>query len=555
MKRRTFLMFSGGAAMLWGAGTRPQTTQPKNSPSFRRYPIPTAPVKMARDPRIPFNFPQPVNFPRPAPIRYALQSESRGIQLYSTELDRVRCVYFLEGIEWVGGLAGLKRVDRKRNEVQVYGTEDGLPEGSVLQVVADGAEVYAVVVRPRDGLLSFCALDTKTDKWVVLTQRPRQNPAYGVNQGGSLAISSDWVAFVPEVTLLTEEQRAPFYLYNRRTRKLQTAAWDPVIAADHRQLETQSILIHDTTLWLGTQLGLLGVALKTVIEPVRWRRLLPDRQIQSIAMLEEGKAAVLSTARGQDERESRRQRVQGNVELQGVELATGKTLTLPDIPPLTAKVPSFLLREGKALWLLSAEQPGQASPGFGQRSLPLALRLAPKATQWKTVPTGHVMRPPNAPPNFPAMGPLEVAEASVLPDLVAGVLVCLLGQQEPWLEQRFWRWRSPEAVLPAALAQPSQAYGSAEQVDPSDPNLLWLTEGDAFISVPRSERPAWEPLSMSFINGRPAMRRAPLTSPQAKRFPVDMAQAREGIRAGKLLSGSSVIALPDGNRLRNALLL
>lgn len=221
MQRRAFLMLSGSVVLLRAA----QGTENKKLPAFQSYPLPGSPQKATQG------------------NHFCQIAQSRGVQVYSMGADHVSAVCFLGQVEWVGGPLGIKRVDRVSRRVRVYTTDDGLPVGEVLQIVAEGKEAYALVMRPSDGLLSFCALEPSTDHWRVLIKRVLEVSSYPPIQKGSLALSAEWVAFVPERTTLQTERRAPFYLFHRRTRKLQPATWDSAIAADHHQLECSGALI------------------------------------------------------------------------------------------------------------------------------------------------------------------------------------------------------------------------------------------------------------------------------------------------------------------------
>ena len=533
MQRRTFLMLSGSVVLLGTA----QGAQNQKLSAVQSYPLPESPPKPTQG------------------NRFSQVGQSRGVQVYSMGADHVGAVCFSGEIEWVGGPLGIKRVDRVSKRVRVYSTGDGLPVGEVLQVVAEGKEAYALLMRPSDGLLSFCALEPSTDRWRVLIERALETSSYPPVQKGFLALGTDWAAFVPERTTLQTERRAPFYLFHRRTQKLQAATWDSAIAADHRQLECSAALIQGSTLWLGSSIGVLGVPLNAISEPTRWQRFLPDRQIRSLVGLRMGTLAVLSVARsGADQ-----------LALQSLELASGKTASLPVPPSVSDNIRMALVGEGSTLWFLSAVDQRRGRENFGK---PLAMRLLPKATQWEAVSAVQTAKGTTLPPGFPFPEALNVASETTLPDTVAGVLVCLLERgfmpdfvqparmlQQPWLDQRFWRWRSPETRLPDSVASNVHAYGSAELADPLNPETIWLTEGDAFVCVPRAERPKWEVIPQAFSNGEPMKRRLPLTSPHAQRLPVDASHAREGIRVRKLLAGQMMMVFTDGNRSQMGFLL
>lgn len=300
---------------------------------------------------------------------------------------------------------------------------------------------------------------------------------------------------------------------------------------------------------------MLGVPLKATATPTRWERFLPDRQVQSLVGLRTGTVAVLSVARGGE----------NQLALQSLELPSGKTVSLPAPPSVSGNVRMALVCEGNTLWFLSALDQRRGRENFGK---PLAMRLLPKATQWEAVLAVQTVKGKTQPPGFPFPEALKVASEATIPDTVAGALVCLLergfmpdfGQparmlQQPWLNQRFWRWRSPEVTLPSSVASNVHAYGSAELADPLNPETIWLTEGDAFVSVPRAERPKWEVVPANFINGEPMKRRLSLTSPHVQRFSVDASHAREGIRVHKLLAGQAMMAFTDGNRSQMGYLL
>uniref|UniRef100_UPI00286B2F31 hypothetical protein n=1 Tax=Armatimonas sp. TaxID=1872638 RepID=UPI00286B2F31 len=156
----------------------------------------------------------------------------------------------------------------------------------------------------------------------------------------------------------------------------------------------------------------------------------------------------------------------------------------------------------------------------------------------------------------------KLADEKTLPDVVAGAIACQVRRseayirnavsevigQEFWLQQRFWRWCSPDhsAELPDELQGRFGGFGSPARrgwqasgiADSRDPQQVWLVDADGFVQVPRKELPTEIPPSRKLI------------APSARHFPINATGARRIVRITALLPGKTALALETGSLLR-----
>lgn len=557
MQRRTFLALTAGTFLSFGFGNKADAQTQKTQTAGPKVYTPKKPLEKPWRPSSPLT-------QRLASQRYSLIEDRPGLKLYSPTADEVHAVAFAEGIEWVGAMSDIKRVDCKRNLVRIYTSSDGVPPGVLQQLVADEKAAFAVIVTQERGRL-LCCYDAIKDRFESFPLPPHK-AAYSSFSSTStgedlLVLGPTLVAFVPWFNDSRKGGAPPFLVFDRKTRELTPGKWDLAVQFDHPELETRFATMTGETLWLGTQIGLLGAPLRTEELEPQWRRWLPARSVSCGTVLTPGVVAVAT-----------RERNRGDTALlETLALKTGKRGSLPSFPnasqPYQVLASSLVATRDGALWHLG---PSQENGGFNPMA-PLGPEvhcLAPGATQWQKVswndaPVGSLgmMRPPPT-----------LADEKTLPDPVAAALVCRLRSNQPnmrggrmmgnmmgmgtdqsqWLRQRFWRWQQPEhsTEIPLELLQPSVQPGRRGLRDVKDPGTVWLAERGGFVSVLRRDLPPAQNFATpnGVISVSPPLSR--VDAPSAQHFPVSMAGARHRIRTRKLLGGETTLVMPaSGSRL------
>ena len=234
-------------------------------------------------------------------VPFSAVVEQPGLAIYTRAVNRVTEVAFAGDVEWVGTRYGIKRVDRRRKELQLYTREDGLPGLNVLKLVGDAREAFALVQCP-DGATAFCHLPAGQDTWKVLHERARSTTPYFSNEErlgeDCLVLNGDVVVYVPGHLVAREEMSAPYYVYQRPARKLVAGTWDPAVMADHPRLGITCAFLTRGQLWLGSTIGLLALSLEGKSEVPSWRRFLPEKAIVEGVALPEQRLALRMAPRG-----------------------------------------------------------------------------------------------------------------------------------------------------------------------------------------------------------------------------------------------------------------
>uniref|UniRef100_UPI00286C82BA hypothetical protein n=1 Tax=Armatimonas sp. TaxID=1872638 RepID=UPI00286C82BA len=441
MQRKTFLALTGGTLVSAGTGWKAwaQGKQPEK-------PVIVAPKRSNT-----YTPKKPQELAGPIRQRYGLIEERPGVRVYSPYADEIRAAAFAGEIEWVATPHEIRRVDRKRNEVRVYSTDDGLPPSELLALVGDEQEAFALTMDSA-GMYLLCFFDAAKQLWQTapLEKFPFGYVNNAMVQGKSLLVLGErYVACIPWYNELRNNQAqgrlSPFMVFDRKSRKVTSGAWDPAILADQRHLEVWAVALVGETLWLGTQIGVLGAPLRASETPLSWERWLPDRAIHGGTKLSEGRLVLATTDRDGD----------NNPCIETLDLKTGKATALPH---LTERVDGYRLANAQiiatsdtTLWFVGAL-------GLNVQ------RLSPGKTAWEKVACSDAL--PGRPSMFSGVMP-KLADEKTLPDVVAGAIACQVRRseaysrnatsevigQEFWLQQRFWRWCSPDhsAELPDEL--------------------------------------------------------------------------------------------------------
>lgn len=503
-------------------------------------------------------------------VPFALVEQSEALTIYSRAVNQVRCAAFVGKVEWVGTHYGIKRIDRQRQETQLYTTEEGLPGNVILEIVGDEREAFALV-QCADGAVAFCYLPAGQEKWKTLHKRTRLAQQELYNQGlynngratgeDSLVLSPEVAVFVPGMLPTRGEASAPYYVFQRKSGKLVAAPWDPVIQADHPALSVTSAFLGKGKLWLGTGIGLVAVPLTFTQAAVAWSRALPTQAIWGGVALSNGQLAL---------RVAPRQSYQGTSSHDLIAFDPVKGISA-DLPALPERSAGNLLALGATLYFLPQSNPrlGRGMPSSEEQ----VLRLAPGADAWESVTVASTPTRPGMPTGMPIgfgmMGGAlpTLADEKTLPDPIAAAFVFgapvygggfnMEGLGLVWLHQRFSRWLSPDAArqLPGELSGQPLAIGQRTLPDPVNPEKVWLTEGAEFVCVSRKELPQSRPLPGNFVGSGTLQTRDKVSTASAERFAVEAGSARRSIAVSKLFAGSSVFVVTDSGSGRDPLIV
>ncbi len=530
MQRRSFLALTGGALLSAGSACR-VPAQARERPKATRSKT-FAPQK-----------------PGGQGNGFALIEERPGIKIYSTDADEIRHVVIVGEIEWVATATGMRRLDRKRNEMRIFSRGDGFPAGDVKRLVADENGAFALVKSPGSDLL--CAYNPAKGRWDSFPVPAYQGSTNGsfAQEEDTLALSPTAVAYVPWCVSLTdyrESSPTPFAVFNRKTRKLSHAPWDKAIRPDQPDPEkrylqeyllTRFAAIVGETLYLGTQRGIFLAPLDTGKANPTWQNLHPMQTIRLGTLLPDGALALETVMNNNSSLGT----------LEKLDLRTGEATPLPDVNRTWQLLQPPIMRGG-ALWCIGT---ATSYPGVGVYRLPLLGGAAWESIAWQK----------GANPAHPDQ--IRLADEKTLPDPVAAALLCQLGEQKknrrrmrfeplgqkPLLQQRFWRWQSPDcsAELPPEFRSSRGAIpGILGLPDPKDPTQIWLSERGNFVRISRKELPA--PVSTGGALHLP-MTDGKLTVTNARRFPLVGEKVERRTPVSLLLSGGAItLALePDGS--------
>lgn len=539
MQRKTFLaLTTGGLLATILEDVHAQEEKPRKQKRF----TPQKPPEDVRE-----GGAQGASFSQQRQLAYSLIEERPGVQVYSPRFNEIVAVVLGETVEWVATPIQVKRVDRKRNEVRLYDKEDGLAPGTILDLVGEGDDAY-VLVKGVDNALVVCVFDPIKDRFerFPLEGTARLPPSVGMQSRHQLVLGQDTVAFIPE--LITPRLRGvpPFFTIDRRARKLENGSWSQEQLASLDPLLIAFAAISGSTLWLGTQVGVLGVPLPAREAPASWPRSGPQVHVRCGAALPDGTLLLLT-------QEPIREK---SATLLRLDLKTGQTTMVSwgsfalgrngDTP--------LLMPDGAGgLWQIGGMIPGDTTSFTVGPSVHRLKSLS--ATTWEKVDWSNADPTRPVPPGVR----ITLAEEETLPTPVAAALVCYLldmqlrrmamGQridQDMWLRQRFWRWRSPEPpvqVLPELFPGGFFALQRLGIQDTKDPTKTWLGEGRGFALAPKREvDPRLGAPPPSF--GRLSQQR--IATPGAQHFPIEVSRTRSAISVSKLLRGNMALAVTVG---------
>jgi hypothetical protein len=536
-----------------------------------------------------------------------LVGERDGRRIYTRLVNEVTCHHFAGNsngsIEWVGTGYGIKRIDKKRGEVRLYTPEDGLPGAHIWRIVGDTKEAFALVWQPNGGL-AFCRLNTKTDTWETvysLTPPPSPN-GYNYNNYGEMPQGRAQLVLHKEIVVFTwgtavmegnnSEETALYYVYERRTKKLNPMPWDAGIKADQSKLQVYFSHIHADKLWLGTSIGLMEMPLKAEKSPAKrpaWRRVLPEYAVLNGAASD--KTLFLKLVFRKSPQQSKLVRFDWETE------------TIKDLPTVSQNLMPMSPSEYE-IWNVEKDTLYCVWPKaynnhnfrgrFGDNAnIASCLKLLPDGKEWvalgvdgKTLPK---INPPNDIPtfnyNFFPSAPIDIASENDLSDTIAANM--LYAPENPvdsgsysnyparmsWFYERFSRWLSPntsDEEITTLYEYPQYAVNSQRRQyfmpntlpDPLDPTFVWLAEQGEFVYIPRSELPPKQRISNQpgFLPSSQQWMMPPVTSKKAERFAIANAGARHYISArfilpmssGTTLVGASnnpTLALVDGHEV------
>ncbi|MBB6051227.1 hypothetical protein [Armatimonas rosea] len=531
MQRKTFLALTTGgllAALLGEA--RAQEAVPRRQKRF----TPTKPLEA---------------FSSRPPFPYALVEERPGLQLYSPRFNEIIGVVPGEAVEWVATPVQVKRVDRKRNDVRLYDQDDGLMPGTILGLVGEGDEAY-VLVKGADNALALCAFDPTKDRFesFPLEGTAKLRPTGGQRSRPQLVLGQDTVAFIPELISPRLTGVPPFFTFDRRTRKLENGSWSQELLRSLDPLMIAFAAVVGGTLWLGTQVGVLGVPLPAQGAAASWPRSGPLLYVRCGAALPDG-AFVLLTYDPLRER---------TPTLLRLDPKTGQTSTVSwgsfALMP-NGEIPLLMPDGAGGVWQIGGMIPGDTTAFSTGPSVHRLKSLS--ATTWEKVSWS------DAGPNRPVLPGVRItlAQEETLPTPVAAALVCYLLDiqyrmmalghridQDMWLRQRFWRWCSPEppAQVPPELVQGGmltlQRLGIT---DTKDPAKTWLGEVGGFALAPKRELDPREGAPRLPVGLLSEQR---IETPGAQHFPVEVSRTRSAISVGKFLRGKEALVITQTER-------
>jgi len=474
--------------------------------------------------------PQIPSFPRQAflPPTELPQVDVFGDGTLRTDgVNRITARARVGSVEWLGTVQGLKRVDTATKAVRYVTRRDGLPGDYIEAVVADASGVYAVVRDARKPDHVFLGtLNPKTLRWKPLAEHTARGDY-------ALALSPSAVVLAPPG--VTWQEDTFLKVVDRTSQKVRGVPWDESLRADFEAVVVRFALIRENTVWLGTEVGLLSVPLTGA---PRWSRALPDQELEAGVWTPSGTLWLVTHARMPPNPNfwENQNRTLQPLFLREWSPATQALVQEAPLPLTFPKntYPSPALYRSFVAW--SNTGPWVSRPEEG------LLHYDPTTKQWERGPD-IARTAPEA-----AQVPLALTRIDPYPQTVRYPSVSAIASPDDWVTKCFpsWLTRSTSAAVAESRTVPmEQSARFGRLIDPENSEIVWASEGNSLLRVPREKVPAIQRGGDGRSFGTAGFSRV-----EAERFPASVGSRKVPLPLGTLLTqGDGELAALTGQGL------
>lgn len=442
-------------------------------------------------------------------------------------VNRITARARVGSVEWLGTVQGLKRIDTATKIVRYITRREGLPGDYIEAVVADARGVYALVRDARKPDHVFLGtLDPKTLRWRPLAEHTARGDY-------SLALSPSAVVLAPP--RVTWQEDTFLKVVDRANQKVRAVPWDEALRADFEAVAMRFALIRENTVWLGTEVGLLSVPLTGA---PRWSRALPDQELEAGVWTPSGTLWLVTHARMDPspntwENQNRTLRPLILREWSPATQALVQEAPLPLTFPKNT-YPNPALYRSVVAWSNTGPWVSRRDEGF--------LHYDPTTKQWEKGPA-LARTAPEA-----TLVPLALTRIEPFPQTVGYPSVpSALDSPNYWVAKYFpsWLTRSASAAVASDTVPPEQGTRFGRLIDPDNSAIVWASEGNALLRVPREKVP---PIQQGG-DGR-SFGTAGFSRVEAERFPASVVSRKVPLPMGMLLTqGNGELAALTGQGL------